>query len=212
MNQQSGQWDFQQRQRTSVTTGCAQGIVNTSHKRKCVFRHDVVNDINPAYPLHRDYEPEPRQEVAVFPSGVNAATTDAEDDDELDENANGWEDYCLVVKAPAVRLTQHAFMHTTDQKWTIDLFKVLDDINALDSAFGDTLAWARGAYAANDSFYPPRGSLQSKSFDLLFDAIPNVRQLLLTVVPIMCGDVSSSAVVVFDFVSQLLSLLQNPNI
>ena len=91
MNQQSGQWAFQQQQRMSVTIGCAQGIVNTSHKRKCVLYCDVVNDINPAY-LHTDYEPEPRQEVAVLPSGVNADTTDAEDEDKFDENANGWED------------------------------------------------------------------------------------------------------------------------
>ena len=67
------------------------GIVNTSHKRKCVLYCNVVNDINPAY-LHTDYEPEPRQEVAVLPSGVNADTTDAEDEDKFDENANGWED------------------------------------------------------------------------------------------------------------------------
>ena len=43
--------------------------------------------LNPAY-LPTDYAPEPRQEVAVLPSGVNAATIDAEDDDEFDENAN----------------------------------------------------------------------------------------------------------------------------
>ena len=59
-SQQSGQWAFQQQQRTSVTIGCAQGIVNTSYKRKCVLRCDVVNDINPAC-LHTDYEPDPRQ-------------------------------------------------------------------------------------------------------------------------------------------------------
>ena len=167
--------------------------------------------LNPAY-LPTDYAPEPRQEVAVLPSGVNAATIDAEDDDEFDENANWWEDYCLVVKAPTVHLTHHAFMHTKDQKWTIDLFKVLNNMNAPDSASGDTLSWARGASNANYSFNPPGGLSQSKSVDLLFDAMPIARQLLPTVVPIMCGDVSTSTVVVFDFVSQVLSLLQNPNI
>ena len=29
-----------------------------------------------------------KEEVAVLPSGVNAATTDAEDEDKFDENAN----------------------------------------------------------------------------------------------------------------------------
>ena len=117
-----------------------------------------------------------------------------------------------MVKAPAVHLTHHVFMQTTDQKWKIDLVKVLDDMNAPDYAFGDILACARGAYATNDSFYPPGGLSQSKRVDQLSDAMPNARQLLPTVVPIMCGDVSTSTVVVFDFVSQLLSLLQNPNI
>ena len=59
---------------------------------------------------------------------------------------------------------------------------------------------------------PPGGLSQSKSVDLLFDAMPTPRQLQSTVVPIMYGHVSASIVVVFDFVSQLLSLLQNPNI
>ena len=95
---------------------CAQDMVNTSHKRKCVLHRDVVNNIDPAY-LHTDYAPEPRQDVAVLPAGI----IDADDDDEYDDNANGWEDYCLVVKAPTVQLTHHTFMHTIDQKWTIDL-------------------------------------------------------------------------------------------
>jgi hypothetical protein len=89
----------------------AQGIVNTSHTRKCVLRRNVVNNIDPAY-LHPDYALEPRQDVAFFPAGV----IDAEDADEYDDNANGSEGYCLVVKAPAVQLTHHTFMHTTDQK------------------------------------------------------------------------------------------------
>jgi hypothetical protein len=84
-----------------------------------VLRRDVVNPIDPAY-LHTDYQVEPRQSVAVLPADV----MNAEDDDEYDSNANGGEDYCLVVKEPTVRLTHHTFMHTTDRKWTIDLLIV----------------------------------------------------------------------------------------
>jgi hypothetical protein len=197
LNQAPSQWAFQQPPRTSVDINCAQGIVNTSHKRKCVLRRDVVNNIDPAY-LHTDYETEPRQDVAFLPAGI----IDADDDDEYDDNANGWEDYCLVVKAPTVQLTHHTFM----QKWTIDLLKVLDDMNAPDYAFGDILSWARGASNANYSFNPSGGLSRSKSVDLLFDAMPNACQLLPTVVPIMTGDFATSNVVVFDFVRQLLSL------
>ena len=171
---------------------CVQDIVNKSHKCRCVLCRDVANSINPAY-LQTDYAPEPRQDVAFLPAGV----IDVNDDDEYDDNANGWEDYGLVVKAPTVRLTHHTFMHTIDQKWTIDLLKVLDNMNAPDYAFGAILAWARGASADNYSFNPP---------------MPNARHLLPTVVPIMTGGVATSTVVVFDFVPQLLSLLQNPSI
>ena len=102
-------------------------------------------------------------------------------------------------------------MHTLDQKWTIDLLKVLDNMNAPDYAFKDILVWARGANSANYSFNPPGGLSRSKSIDLLFNAMPNARQLLPSIVPIACEDGSASNVIVFDFVPQLLSLLQNPS-
>ena len=87
LNEASSQW-AQQPPRTSV---------NTSHKRKCVLCRDVVNNIDPAY-LHTEYAPEPRHDVAFLPAGV----IDADDDDGYDDNANRWEDYCLVVKEPTV--------------------------------------------------------------------------------------------------------------
>ena len=92
-----------------------------------------------------------------------------------------------MIKASAVRLTHYTFMHTTDHKWTVDVLKVLDDMNAPDYAFGNILAWARGASAAHYSFNPPGGLSRSKIVDLLFDVMPNVRQLLPTIVPITCG-------------------------
>jgi hypothetical protein len=107
------------------------------------------------------------QQAAVLPAGEdNAATIDF--DDAFDENVNGWEDCCLVVKASAVSLTYHTFMHTTDHEWKVDVLKVLDDMNAPDYAFGNILAWARGASAAHYSFNPPGGLSRSKSVDLLF--------------------------------------------
>ena len=53
-----------------------------------------------------------------------------------------------------MRLTHYTFMHTTDHKWTVDVFKALDDMNAPDYAFDNILAWARGASAAHYSFNP----------------------------------------------------------
>ena len=76
LNQAPSQW-AQQPPRTSVNMDCAQDIVNTSHKRKCALRRDLVNNIDPAY-LHADYAPAPRQDVAFLLAGV----IDADDDDE----------------------------------------------------------------------------------------------------------------------------------
>ena len=127
------------------------------------------------------------QQAAVLPAGEDNAADAIDFHDAFDENANGWEDYCLVVKASAMRLTQYTFMHTTDHKWTVDVLKVLDDMNAPDYAFGNILAWTRGASAAHYSFKPPGDLSRFKSVDLLFDAMPNACQLLPTIVPITCG-------------------------
>ena len=156
--------------------------------------------------------PEPVAPVAASEFAIQTASDNAFDDNAFDDNANGWEDSCLLIQAPLVSsLTHHRFMHTLDQKWTIDLLKVLDNMNAPDYAFKDILLWARGANSANYTFNPPGGLSRSKSIDLLFDTMPNARQLLPSIVPIACEDGSASNVIVFDFVPQLLSLLQNPS-
>ena len=53
--------------------------------------------------------------------------------------------------------TATPFMYTTDQKWTMALLKVLDNLNAPDYAFGAVLEWARSANAIGYSFYPTGG-------------------------------------------------------
>ena len=39
------------------------------------------------------------------------------------------------------------FLHTTDQKWTVSLLKILEHSNTLDYTFGECLEWARSASA-----------------------------------------------------------------
>ena len=115
------------------------------------------------------------------------ATVDSEvgevysDDDSFD---NDVKDFCLVAQGPSVALTHHNFLHTTDQKWTIDLLKVFDNINAPDYAFDDILEKARGANAANYAFNPLGGLSRSKNIDMLFDSMPNARLLLPSVVAV----------------------------
>ena len=189
-------------------------VAQTSTKRKCVLRRDVVNTLAPpsAITTLDAMLPLPTAGIDPLIEVADDASYIVSNDDEFEANANGWEDFCLVVTPPSVRLTHHNFMHTNDQKWTIDLLKVLDDMNAPDYAFADILTWAREANAANYSFHPAGGLSRSQSIDLLFDAMPNARQLLPSIVPVTCHNGSLSNVVVFDFVPQLLSLLQNPEI
>ena len=67
------------------------------------------------------------------------------------------------------------FMFTTDQKWTIVLPKLLDDMNAPDYAFKYMWSWACDAQADGYSFYPDGGLSHMCSVDLLFKAMTNAK-------------------------------------
>ena len=49
------------------------------------------------------------------------------------------------------------FMFSTDQKWTIALLKLLDNMNAPDYVFASVLPWARDASADGYLLYPVGG-------------------------------------------------------
>jgi hypothetical protein len=103
-------------------------------------------------------------------------------------------------------------MSTTDQKWTVALLKVLDDMDAPDYAFGDILSWGRSANVGNYSYYPVGGLSRSKNIDMLFASVPNAGQLLPSEFPVVWPNGMTSNVIAFDFVPQVLRLLQNPKI
>ena len=94
----------------------------------------------------------------------------------------------------------------------IALLKLLDDMNAPDYAFGFVLQWARAASAAKYSFAPPGGLSSNRNIDVLFASLSNARQLLPSVVNVDVKHGPPVDVIVFDFVPQLLRLLQNPKI
>jgi hypothetical protein len=107
------------------------------------------------------------------------------------------------------------FPYSTDQKWTVALLKILDEMNAPDYAFSDILDWARSATSANYSFYPRGGLSRSRILDNLFRSLSNSTQLLPTVVSVPSTTTLQRApcdVIAFDFVPQLLNLLQNRSI
>ncbi|KAI2492859.1 hypothetical protein MHU86_21672 [Fragilaria crotonensis] len=107
---------------------------------------------------------------------------------------------------------EEPWLYTDDQKWTVALLKLLDDMNAPDYAFASVLRWARGANAARYSFYPDGGLSRSRSIDLLFLDMKNATQFLPSVVNVTTPHGPPRDVIVFDFVPQLLRLLQNPKL
>jgi hypothetical protein len=88
----------------------------------------------------------------------------------------------------------------------------MDDINAPDYAFGLTFAWARGASAEEYSFHP-QGSLdRARNVTVFVKSIANATQLLPSVLLVSSPHGPPCDVVVFDFVPQLMRLLQNPTL
>jgi hypothetical protein len=88
----------------------------------------------------------------------------------------------------------------------------MDDINAPDYAFGLILAWTRGASADKYSFHPQTGLDCACNVTVLAKSIANATQLLPSVLSVSCPHGPPCDLVVFDFVSQLLHLLQNPSL
>jgi hypothetical protein len=183
----------------------ANGMLESHKKRKVVRRRDMINHIDPAFlqlPMHATGDIKTSN-----PNHPVNNTNDDEDNNSFANHANSWEEGCSEAIVPAsVSLKDHHFIHSVDQKWTIELLKVLDNINAPDFAYGDILSWARDAKAGNFSFNPPGGLSRSKSIDILFNSMPNAHELLPTVVSI-APDASYIGppvgnVVVFDFVRQ----------
>ena len=107
-------------------------------------------------------------------------------------------------------ISTHPFLFTCDQKWTIALLKLLDDMNAPDYAFTSVLKWARGAGEDGYSFKPKGGQSCMQNVDVLFNSIKNAKHFLPTVKRVDLPHGPACDVITFEFAPQLLSLLQNP--
>ena len=182
-------------------------MVVTSAKRPAILRAQIVNDAFVTFP-------QAASATAQEPC-ANVANNDVLHDDHhcvLDDAVDAEAPRTVVATAAALAPSSYAypgFMHTIDQKWTANLLKVLDDINAPDYAFGLILSWARGASAEEYSFRPQGGLERSRNVEVLLNSIANAKQLLPVVQTVQGPHGPPSQVVVFDFVPQLLSLLQN---
>jgi hypothetical protein len=129
-------------------------------------------------------------------------------------DSDGYEWEGIAVPGPpttSLPLSTQPVMFTTDQKRTVALLKLLDDMNAPDYAFSKILKCAHSAQAEGYSFHPANGGLsRTQNIDVLFASLKNAKRVLPSVSMVRFKDGSSSGVITFDFVPQLLNLLQNP--
>lgn len=100
------------------------------------------------------------------------------------------------------------FCVSKEQKHIIMLAKLLDNINAPDYAMHDILQWASNAYADGFNFHPKAYSRQH-NLNWIYGLVHNSKMLLPTVINTKIKNDLSVDIITFDFVSQLLSLLQN---
>jgi hypothetical protein len=152
----------------------------------------------------------PENTNASPPAPLGRDTDDAEF--VADDNATGYSGGHMDRATSLPADNAAPWLYTTDQKWTIALLKLLEDMNAPDYAFTSVLQWARGANAAGYSFYPDGGLSRSRSIDCLFATVTNATQLLPSVARVNVPHGPPSDVIVFAFVPQLLRLLQNRNL
>ena len=104
----------------------------------------------------------------------------------------------------------HPLMFTSYQKWTIALLKLLDHMNAPDYVFEAIIKWAGATRDNNHTPLPEGGLSRSKNVDILFQSMTkNAKQLLPSVQPVLTPNETSCDVIAFDFLPQLLKLLQN---
>jgi hypothetical protein len=111
--------------------------VVTNNKKPSVLRREMVNEI----PIFIDR----RNEIEFSDA---ACTLPCDDEDaHFDSEGDSFDATTFTFQRPeeCAVLTSSGFMYTTEQKWTVALLKLLDDINAPDYAFRLIIEWARSA-------------------------------------------------------------------
>jgi hypothetical protein len=169
-----------------------------------VDTHALQTNLQCPKPLRRDF---------VNSAFINVATDGFSVNETILDDAH--------VYAPPIQPVSHAalpprrvpFLYSTNQKWTVALLKLLDTINAPDYAFKQAvLRWARAALADGCSFQPDGGMTRRPNVERLFSMMNNATQLLPSVHKVVVPHGAPCDVITFDFVPQLLKLLQNPEL
>jgi hypothetical protein len=115
-----------------------------------------------------------------------------------------------TTKAPAGDSDYACF--TTSQKCITSLMYLLDDMECPDYAFKCIMDWARNCFEAGFDFNP-KSKTRLGNLKWMYNSLHNAEQMLPNVVSIQLPDplpdTKSMGVICYDFVPQLLSILQN---
>jgi len=96
-----------------------------------------------------------------------------------------------------------------EHKYTIMLLKILDDMNAPDYAFTKIMQWAKQAFQNGYNFEPTAGTSRKSNIQQLQNLCFQSKSLLPKVQTVNIPHGLASKIVIFDFIPQLMSLLQN---
>ena len=179
----------------SIELSCLPPTMYCSTVAQTLLRRDNVYHPNPSISLIDPPEPNtPESENIDFP---------VVDDYSASPSIN-------TVNRSVDSDFEKPFVYTCDQKWTVMLLKILDELNAPDKAFSSIIRWAQQANSDGYKFIPPGGYSRTQNIDLLQQSILNANQLLPRVETVEVPHGLPTKVVTFDFVPQILHLLQNP--
>jgi hypothetical protein len=194
-------------------------IILQSSKRPTPLRRDVVNDIT--HILQQDCEYQVLKDCSDFdfPNMYDIKMDAYEQVDATDLSAQDNATDCSLSEGDDVSVLTNltlspskrssSYVYVSDQKWTITLLKLLDNMNAPDYKFEANMKWARATKDNNYSLNPQGGLSRSKNVDILFQSMSNAQQLLPSVQPMPTHNKTTCDVIAFDFVLRLLKLLQN---
>ena len=157
-----------------------------------------------------------------FATDVHSTGSDSGDsvDGNFDNNANDFvstEDHDPWLSTDAVPEMDDAknadayVSFTTEQMSMIKLIRLLDSFNAPDYAVEEVLQWAEEAYSAGFNFRPKCKS-RNANIKWMYGMIENAEHFLPVLRPVHPTKGEPFEVICYDFVPQLLSILQDPKL
>ena len=198
---------------------CALFVERRQRERNAIV-HSVNNEVHiklnstqqPAS-LHRDWL---NHAMIDIPKAANTLLGDVLKGDAADAfDSIDHVDFDDVPPAIPVSVipSKSQYICSKEEKWTVALLKLVDDLNLSDESFKRILEWAQGAVGDNYSFFPVGGNSRQRNIKITCNNLQNGKLLLPSVVPVpSAAHTEPSDVVVYDFVPQLLQLQQQKQI